>query len=126
MKSILRDFVGMNSPIFFGSKVGEDSQELLDGVYKVLSTMGVTSREKAELASYKLREVTHVWYTQWKNNSESGPIEWKEFNEAFLGKYFPRERREDIVEEFINLKQGNRVLRSTVSSSLCCIYVYHT
>ena len=27
--------------------------------------------------------------------------------EAFLGKYFPHERREVKVEEFINLKQGN-------------------
>ena len=36
------------------------------------------------------------WYTQWKDNRpmESGPIEWEEFKEAFLGKYFPCERRE--------------------------------
>ena len=27
--------------------------------------------------------------------------------EAFLGKYFPHERREVKVEEFINLKQGH-------------------
>ena len=38
---------------------------------------------------------------------ESGPIEWEELKEYFLGKYFPRERREVKVEEFINLKQGN-------------------
>ena len=37
----------------------------------------------------------------------SCPIEWEEFKKAFLGKYFPRERREVKVEEFINLKQGN-------------------
>ena len=36
-----------------------------------------------------------------------GPIEWEEFKEAFLGKYFPHERREVKVEDFINLKQGN-------------------
>ncbi|XP_069143486.1 uncharacterized protein [Solanum lycopersicum] len=89
--------------------MGEDPQEFLDGVYKVLSAMGVISREKEELASYKIREVSQVWYTQWKDNSsvESGPIECKEFKEAFLGKYFPRERRQVKVDEFINLKQGN-------------------
>ena len=105
----LRYFVRMNPPIFLGSKVGEDPQEFLDGVYKVLSAMGVISREKEELASYKIREVSQVWYTQWKDNSsvESGPIECKEFKEAFLGKYFPRERRQVKVDEFINLKQGN-------------------
>ena len=52
MTSRLRHFVRMNPPIFLGSKVGEDPQEFLDGVYKVLSAMGVTSREEADLASY--------------------------------------------------------------------------
>lgn len=48
----------------------------LDGVYKVLSSMLVTSRENEELASYKLREVSQLWYNQWKNNwtVELGPI----------------------------------------------------
>ena len=43
MTSRLKDFVRMNPPIFLGSKVGEDPQEFLYGVYKVLSAMGVTS-----------------------------------------------------------------------------------
>ena len=66
----------MNPPIFLGSKVGQDPEEFLDGLYKVLSVMGVTFREKAELALYKLKEVSQVWYTQWKDNRpvESGPI----------------------------------------------------
>ena len=46
MTSRLRDFVRMNTDIFLSSKVGEDPQEFLDGVYKVLSAMGLTSREK--------------------------------------------------------------------------------
>ncbi|TMW82494.1 hypothetical protein EJD97_005805, partial [Solanum chilense] len=33
--------------------------------------------------------------------------EWEELKEAFLGKYFPHERREVKVEEFINLKKGS-------------------
>ena len=43
----------------------------------MLSAIGVKSREKAEVASYQLREVSHVWYTQWKDNRtfESAPIE---------------------------------------------------
>ena len=65
-------------------------------MFKVLSDMGETPREMAELASYKLREVAHVWYTQCKDNRlvESGPIVWEEFKKAFIGKYFPRERME--------------------------------
>ena len=77
MTSRLRGFVRMNPHMVLGSKVGEDPQEFLDGVYKVLSAMGVTSRVKRELASYQLRVDAQVWYTQWKDNRpvESGPIE---------------------------------------------------
>ncbi|XP_049368005.1 uncharacterized protein LOC125832861 [Solanum verrucosum] len=84
----LRDFVRMNPPIFLGSKVGEDPQEFLDEVYKIVDAMGVPYREKAELASYKLKEVAQVWFTQWKANRpvEAGPIEWEEFKSAFLVK----------------------------------------
>ena len=53
----------MNPPIFLESKVGEDQQEFFDGVYKVLSSMGVACREKEELASYQLRDVSQLWYT---------------------------------------------------------------
>ena len=53
MTSRWRDFVRTNPPIFLGSKVNEDPQEFLYGVYNVLSAMGVTSWKKAELASYK-------------------------------------------------------------------------
>ena len=76
MTSRLRDFVRMNPPIFLRSKVNEDPYEFLDRVYKVLSAMGFTSREKAELASYQLRYVAEIWYTQWKDNRPegSGPI----------------------------------------------------
>ena len=51
----------------------------------------VTSREKVELGLYQLREAAQVSYTPWKDNRpvESGSIEWEEFKEAFLGKYFP-------------------------------------
>ena len=41
MTSRLRDFVRMNPHMFLGYKVGEDPQEFLDGVYKVLSAMGL-------------------------------------------------------------------------------------
>ena len=75
----------------------------------MLSAIWVTSREKAEFALYRLRDASQVWYTEWKDNwpVESGPIEWEEFRESFRGKYFPRERREVKVYEFINLNQGN-------------------
>ncbi|TMW94071.1 hypothetical protein EJD97_010778 [Solanum chilense] len=94
LTSRLKDFLRMNPPIFRGSKVGEDNQEFLDEVYKILYSIGVTSREKAKFDSYQVKDVVQVWYSQWKDNRpvESGSIEWDEFKEVFLGKYIPRDR----------------------------------
>ena len=48
----LRDFTGMNPPMFFGSMWDEDPQDFLDEVYKILYAMGMTSIDKAELVDY--------------------------------------------------------------------------
>ena len=58
--SRLRDFLRINPPIFLGFKVGEDPQEFIDEVYKIVHDMRVTSREKAELSSYQLKDVDQV------------------------------------------------------------------
>uniref|UniRef100_M1DBW5 Retrotransposon gag protein n=1 Tax=Solanum tuberosum TaxID=4113 RepID=M1DBW5_SOLTU len=46
----------MNPPVFVGSKVGEDPQEFVEEVYKIVDAMGVTSVEKAGLATYQLKD----------------------------------------------------------------------
>ncbi|XP_027772382.1 uncharacterized protein LOC114076881 [Solanum pennellii] len=109
MASKLKDIVRINPQVFLGSKVGEDPQEFLVEVYNIVDAMKFTSRENTKLASYQLKDVSQVWFTQWKANRPVGAdiIALKEFKEVFLGRFFPREKREDKVEEFINLRQGN-------------------
>ncbi|KAH0650427.1 hypothetical protein KY284_030339 [Solanum tuberosum] len=99
----------MNPPEFNGSKVEDDPNGFIDKVYKTLAIMGVTFREKAELAAYQLKDVAQIWYEQWKDSRPvgAGPIEWETFKLTFLDRFFPRELREAKLEEFINLKQGN-------------------
>ena len=41
----------MNPPTLYGSKVEEDPQEFIDEIYKILLSMGLTTSEKAELAT---------------------------------------------------------------------------
>ena len=55
----------INPPSFHGTKVDEDPKDFIDEVFKVVDSMGVTPREKAELAAYQLKEVAQVWYEQW-------------------------------------------------------------
>ena len=46
MSSRLRYFLRMNPPIFLGSNVNEDPHGFLDGVYKILSSMGLHLRRR--------------------------------------------------------------------------------
>ena len=42
--SRIRDFIRINPPTFFGSKVEEEPQGFIDEVFKVVDVMGVSSQ----------------------------------------------------------------------------------
>ncbi|XP_015087026.1 uncharacterized protein LOC107030162 [Solanum pennellii] len=107
MASRLRDFTRMNPPVFFGYRAHEDPQEFVDEVHKILCAMGVNEEEKDELDAYHLNDVAQVWYKMWVDGRAPGevPITWDILNTSFLERFFPREQREDKVEEFIYLHQ---------------------
>ena len=56
----------MNPPTFHGNKVDEETQGFIDEVFKVVDAMGVTPREKAELAAYQIKDVGRVWFERWR------------------------------------------------------------
>ncbi|KAH0728110.1 hypothetical protein KY284_003975 [Solanum tuberosum] len=74
----------------------EDLQRFIDEVYKVLDIMGVSSQEKAELATYQIKGVAQVWYDLRKRGRlvGAGPIEWETLKLAFIDIFFPRELRQ--------------------------------
>ena len=95
MASRLRDFNRMNPPTFFGSKIGEDPNEFIDEVYKILFAMGLSTIEKDNLATYQLKDVARAWFVQWRDNSPLRGIlvTWEIIKKAFLDRFLPREMR---------------------------------
>ena len=67
--------------------------------------MGLNTSKKAELATYQLKGVDQTWYVQWRDNRllRGEPVTWEIFKKAFLDRFFPWEKREAKVVEFINL-----------------------
>ena len=72
--------------------------------------MGLTSSEKAELASNQLKDVAKSWYVYWRDNRplRGGRVTWEIIKETFLDQFFPREMRVEKMVEFINLCHGGR------------------
>ena len=58
------DFMRMNPPTFHRTKVDEDPQSFIDEILKVVDSMNVTPRQRAELAAYQLKDVSQVWFDQ--------------------------------------------------------------
>ncbi|XP_069146888.1 uncharacterized protein [Solanum lycopersicum] len=75
--------------------------------------MQVTWNYRVELASYQLKDVAHIWYTQLKENrgANAAPITWEFFSETFLYSFFPINLREAKAQQFMNLRQGNMTVQ---------------
>ena len=52
----------MNPFTFYGSKIEEDPHEFIDEIYKILFSMGLTTSEKVELATFQLKGVSQTLY----------------------------------------------------------------
>ena len=76
----------MNPPIFYGSYVKEDPQDIIDEIYNILYAMGLTTSEKGEWDTYQLKDMAQVWYVQWRNNRplRDGPMTLMVLKRIFL------------------------------------------
>ena len=72
--------------------------------------IGLSTRERVELSTYKLKDVAQERYVQCRNNRtlRGCSLTWKIIKMAYLDRFFLREMREEKVVEFINLRQGGR------------------
>ncbi|KAH0776452.1 hypothetical protein KY290_007863 [Solanum tuberosum] len=79
-----------------GSSTTEDSENFIEELKKIFDVMHVADTERAELAAYQLKDVARTWFDQWKGGraENAPPVSWACFEEAFLGRFFPRELKE--------------------------------
>ncbi|TMW85145.1 hypothetical protein EJD97_023701 [Solanum chilense] len=64
------NFVRMNLPEFLGLQTNEDPQNFLNEINEIFEVMQVTRNDRIEFASYQLKDVVHIWHTQWKEIRE--------------------------------------------------------
>ena len=58
------DFVRMNPTEFLGSQANEDPRNFLDDMKTIFEVIQVIRNDRVDLASYQLKDVSHIWYTQ--------------------------------------------------------------
>ena len=76
-------------------------------IENVLEAMEITSdTTRIRLAAFQLEGEAQVWWRWARTSRDLEVMTWAEFQELFMGKYFPETARHAKAQEFLELKQG--------------------
>ena len=82
-------------------------------IEKVLEAMWITSDAiQIRLAAFQLEGEAQVWWKWARTSRDLEAMTWVEFQELFMGKYFPEIAK---AQEFLELKQGATILMDYVT-----------
>ena len=85
-------------------------------VEKVLEAMEITSdTTRIRLAAFQLEGEAQVWWNWAKTSRDLEAMTWAEFQELFMGKYFPDTARQEKAQKFLEPKQGTMTVMDYVA-----------
>ena len=85
-------------------------------IEKVLKAMEITSNmTRIKLAAFQLEGEAQVWWKWARTSRDLEALTWAEFQELFMGKYFPDTARHAKAQEFLELKQGAMTMMDYVA-----------
>ena len=76
-------------------------------IEKVLEAMEITSNAtRSRLAAFQLEGEAQIWWKWARTSRDLEAMTWAEFQELFMGTYFPETAKHAKAQEFLELKQG--------------------
>ena len=105
--SNLRRFRAHHPPTYTGGGDPMVAEHWFMQIEKVLEAMEITSdTTRIRLAAFQLEGEAQVWWNWAKTSRDLEAMTWAEFQELFMGKYFPDTARYVKAQEFLELRQG--------------------
>ena len=102
--SNLQRFRAHHPPTFTGGGDPVVADHWLMQIEKVLEAIEITSyATRIRLAAFQLEGEAQVWWKWARTSRDLEAMTWAEFQELFMGKYFPEITK---AQEFLELKQG--------------------
>ena len=109
--SNLQRFRAHHPPLFTGGGDLVVADHWFMQVEKILEAMEITSdTTRIRLVAFQLEGEAQVWWNWAKTSRDLEAITWAEFQELFMGKYFPDTTRHVKAQEFLEQKQGTRTV----------------
>ena len=85
-------------------------------IENVLEAMEITSdTTRIRLYAFQLEGEARVWWRWARTSRDLEVMTWAEFQELFIGKYFPETTRHAKAQEFLELKQGATIVMDYVA-----------
>ena len=82
----------------------------------MLEAMEITSNAtRIRLAAFQLEGEAQVWWNWARTSRDLEAMTWAEFQELFMGKYFPDTARHAKARKFLELKQGTMTVMDYVA-----------
>ena len=105
--SNLQRFRAHHPPTFTGGGDPMMEDHWFMHIENVLKAMEITSdTTRIRLAAFQLEGKARVWWRWARTSRDLEVMTWAEFQELFMGKYFPETTRHAKAQEFLELKQG--------------------
>ena len=105
--SNLQRFRAHHPPTFIGGGDPMVADHWFMQIEKVLEAMEITSdATRIRLAAFQLEGEAQVWWKWARTSRDLEAMTWVEFQELYMGKYFPDTARHAKAQEFLELKQG--------------------
>ena len=114
--SNLQRFKAHHPPTFTGGGDPMVADHWFMQIEKVLEAMKIISdATRIRLAAFQLEGEAQVWWKWAKTSRDLEAMTWAEFQELFMGKYFPNTAGYAKAQEFLELKQGTMTMMDYVA-----------
>ena len=105
--SNLQRFRAHHPPTFTGGGDPMLADHWFMQIKNVLEAMKITSdTTRIRLTAFQLEGEAQVWWRWARTSRDLEAMTWAEFQDLFMGKYFPETARHAKAQEFLELKQG--------------------
>ena len=105
--SNLQRFRAHHRPTFTGGGDPMVADHWFMQIEKVLEVMEITSyATRIGLAAFQPEGEAQIWWKWGRTSRDLEAMTWTEFQEMFMGKYFPETARHAKAQEFLELKRG--------------------
>ena len=97
-------------PKFFGSQTDPTAAEIwIEELEKSFEICEVPDDKKVGVAVYQLKEDAYNWWREERVKIQ-GPLTWERFREVFFRRYYSDSTREQMVSDWLRLKQGSKTV----------------